>query len=99
MESTCSNSSKDICLSGYNLLSTTIVILITKSHMECLKDLYWNLFDLFLYMNEFSKGSDLFFQFYLQMTQVCSLREYISIIKYMYRELETNYMRIFFDSP
>ena len=65
-----------IGLSGYNSLNTTIVILLlNKLHMECLRDQYSDLFYSFYISMTFLKRLIYCFQYYLQMTQVCSLRE------------------------
>ena len=68
---------KGICLSGNNLLCTTIAILIFfKLHMECPNDPYSGPFSSFYILMTFLNH----LIYYLQMTHVCSLRElYIAV--------------------
>ena len=71
------------------MLGTTIVILIkNKLHMGCLKDPYVPLLFI-LFINDFSKASDLLFSIpFAEDTSVfIEGTIYISIIKYMNTEL------------
>ena len=76
LEATYSNGSKVIYRAENNLLNTMIVILRKNIlHMECLRDPYSDPFYLYYTSMIFLKRLPYGFQTYLQMTQVCSLKE------------------------
>ena len=81
LEATYSNGSKVIYHVENNLVNTINVIMRKNIlHMECLRDPYSDPFYLYYTSMIFLKRLTYCLQYYLQMTQVCSLKELLITI-------------------